>query len=42
MQHTSLTTVIDRQGMRRINYLGEKWQLQDLERDLLTLLDKKA
>ena len=42
VQHTSLTTVIDRQGIRRINYLGEKWQLQDLERDLLTLLDKKA
>ena len=42
VQHTSLTTVIDRQGIRRINYLGEKWQLKDLERDLLTLLDKKA
>lgn len=42
VQHTSLTTVIDRRGIRRINYLGEKWRLQDLERDLLTLLDKKA
>ena len=42
VQHTSLTAVIDRQGIRRINYLGEKWQLKDLERDLLTLLDKKA
>lgn len=42
VQHTSLTTLIDRQGVRRINYLGEKWQLRDLERDLLTLLDKKA
>lgn len=42
VQHTSLTTVIDRQGVRRFNYLGEKWRIQDLERDLLTLLDKKA
>ena len=42
VQHTSLTTVIDRQGTRRSNYLGEKWRIQDLERDLLILLDKKA
>lgn len=42
VQHTSLTTLIDRQGVRRSNYLGEKWPLQDLERDLLTLLEKKA
>ena len=42
VQHTSLTTAIDRQGARRFNYFGEKWPLKDLERDLLTLLDKKA
>lgn len=42
VQHTSLTTVIDRQGMRRFNFLGEKWPLKDLERDILTLLDKKS
>ena len=42
VQHTSLTTVIDRQGIRRTNYLGEKWHVKDLERDLLTLLGKKA
>lgn len=42
VQHTSLTTVIDRQGIRRMNYLGEKWHVKDLERDLLTLLGKKA
>ena len=42
VQHTSLTTVIDRQGVRRFNYFGEKWQVKDLERDLLTLLGKKA
>jgi protein SCO1/2 len=30
VQHTSLTTVIDRQGLRHFNYLGEKWPLKDL------------
>jgi len=42
VQHTSLTTVIDRGGIRRKNYYGEKWPLKDLEKDLLTLLDKKV
>jgi protein SCO1 len=42
VQHTSLTTLIDRRGVRRMNYLGEKWDIKDLERDLLTLLGKKA
>jgi len=41
VQHTSLTTVIDPQGIRRFNFLGEKWQLKELERDVMTLLDKK-
>ncbi len=41
VQHTSLTTVIDRQGLRRFNYLGEKWPLKDLEKDVLTLLENK-
>ena len=41
VQHTSLTTLIDRQGIRRNNYWGEKWPLKDLEKDLLTLLNKK-
>lgn len=41
VQHTSLTTVIDGEGIRRFNFLGEKWQFKDLERDVMTLLDKK-
>jgi len=41
VQHTSLTTVIDPQGIRRFNFLGEKWQLKDLEHDVMMLLDKK-
>ena len=42
VQHTSLTTVIDRQGTRRFDYFGEKWQLKDLLRDTSTLLEEKA
>lgn len=41
VQHTSLTTVIDRQGIRRFNHWGEQWRLQDLEKDVLALLEKK-
>jgi protein SCO1 len=41
VQHTSLTTVIDRRGLRRFNYLGEKWLLKDLEKDILTLLENR-
>ena len=41
VQHTSLTTVIDREGVRRLNYFGEKWQLKDLQKDISGLLEKK-
>jgi protein SCO1/2 len=41
VQHTSLTTVIDREGVRRFNYFGEKWQLKDLQQDVAALLAKK-
>lgn len=41
VQHTSLTTVIDAQGIRRFNYFGEKWQLKDLLRDVSSLLQEK-
>ena len=41
VQHTSLTTVIDRQGIRRFNFFGEKWQLKDLLRDTSALLEEK-
>lgn len=42
VQHVSLTTVIDRQGVRRFNHYGEKWRVKDVEKDLLSLLEKKA
>jgi protein SCO1 len=41
VQHTSLTTVIDRQGTRRFNFFGEKWQLKDLLRDTSALLEEQ-
>ena len=41
VQHTSLTTIIDREGVRRFNYFGEKWQLKDLQNDIEGLLAKK-
>ena len=42
VQHTSLTTVIDREGVRRFNHWGEKWRPDDLERDVRSLLEKKT
>jgi protein SCO1 len=41
VQHTSLTTVIDRQGTRRFNFFGEKWPLKDLLRDTSALLEEQ-
>jgi protein SCO1/2 len=41
VQHTSLTTVLDREGIRRFNYFGEKWQVKDLQQDISELLAKK-
>jgi protein SCO1/2 len=42
IQHDSLTTVIDQQGIRRFNHYGEKWRAKDLEKDMLSLLEKKS
>ena len=42
VQHTSLTTILDRQGLRRFNHLGEKWQAKDVLADISTLLEKKS
>jgi protein SCO1/2 len=41
IQHTSLTTVIDRRGIRRFNHFGEKWQVKDVLRDVSELLEEK-
>jgi protein SCO1 len=42
IQHDSLTTVIDQQGIRRFNHYGEKWRVKDLEKDMLSLLEKPS
>jgi len=42
VQHDSVTTLIDRQGTRRFNHVGERWRFEDVERDLLFLLAEKA
>jgi hypothetical protein len=35
-------TLIDRQGIRRFNHLGEKVQLKDVEREVALLLAEKT
>ena len=40
IQHDSLTTIIDQQGSRRFNHYGEKWRVEDLEKNMLSLLKK--
>jgi protein SCO1/2 len=37
IQHTSLTTLIDARGSRRINFLGPQWQFGDLLKDMRAL-----
>jgi protein SCO1/2 len=34
IQHTSLTTLIDGQGTRRINFFGPQWQFSDFLKDM--------
>ena len=42
VHHTSLTTLIDKEGIRRFNFFGEKWQTQDVLNDMLGLLRQKG
>jgi protein SCO1/2 len=37
VDHTTLTTIIDRQGMRRVNYYGTRWHADTVRRDLVAL-----
>lgn len=41
VQHTSLTTIIDRRGIRRVDYYGDKWQEKDLLNDFFALESQK-
>src|SRR5690348_5973013 len=42
VQHTSLTTLLDRQGIRRFNHFGEKWKTGDVLKDISSLLNDKS
>jgi protein SCO1/2 len=37
VDHTTLTTLVDRQGLRRVNYYGTRWDPPTLLRDLRAL-----
>jgi len=37
VQHTALTTVIDRHGVRRVDYYGDKWQEKEVLKDIASL-----
>lgn len=41
IQHTNLTTLIDGQGLRRVDYYGDKWQEKEVLKDLRRLAGKK-
>lgn len=34
VQHTSFTTLVDRQGRRRVDYYGDKWQEKEVLKDI--------
>jgi protein SCO1/2 len=34
VQHTSLTTLVDHQGNRRVDYFGDKWQEKEVLKDI--------
>ncbi len=41
IQHTSLTTLIDPQGFRRVDYYGDKWLEKEVLKDLRRLAGEK-
>jgi protein SCO1/2 len=40
VQHTALTSLIDRHGVRRVDYYGDKWQEKEFLEDLLSLAER--
>jgi protein SCO1 len=42
VQHTNLTTLIDAQGTRRINFLGAQWQFSDFLKDMRALSQNQS
>ena len=41
IQHTTLTTLTDRRGKRRVDYYGDKWQDQEVLKDIQRLRIQK-
>lgn len=41
VQHTSFTTLVDRQGRRRVDYYGDKWQEREVLKDIAWLRAQK-
>jgi protein SCO1/2 len=41
VQHTSLTTLVDHQGIRRVDYYGDKWQEKEVLKDIEWLSSAK-
>jgi protein SCO1/2 len=41
IQHTTLTTLVDRHGNRRVDYYGDKWQDNEVLRDIQWLRSQK-
>jgi protein SCO1/2 len=37
IQHTALTTLIDRRGVRRVDYYTDKWQEKEILKDIASL-----
>lgn len=42
VQHTTFTTLVDRRGYRRVDYYGDKWQEQEVLKDLQSLRLRNA
>jgi protein SCO1/2 len=40
IEHTGLTTLIDRQGIRRIDYYGERWTAKEVLKDIVALAEE--
>jgi protein SCO1/2 len=41
VQHTSFTTLVDREGRRRVDYYGDKWQEKEVLKDIDWLRTEK-
>jgi protein SCO1/2 len=42
VDHTTLTTLVDQGGLRRINYYGTRWEPRTLQRDLMALVQREG